>query len=84
MKRLEDDAGGQRAVADDGDRVAVGVADQLVADLQPQGGRRGAAGVAGHEQVEGALGRVGIAHQARPWSGSCAAASARPVISLWG
>ena len=41
-----------------------GRAGQVVADLQAQGRGRGAAGVAGHEQVEGALGRVGVAHQA--------------------
>ena len=36
VQRLEDDARGQRAVADDRDRVAVGVAQQVVADLQAQ------------------------------------------------
>ena len=36
----------------------------LVADLEPQCRRRRAAGVAGHEQVERALGRIGVTHQA--------------------
>ena len=39
VERLEDDARGEGAVADDGDRVPLGLADQLVADLQAQGRR---------------------------------------------
>ena len=41
VQGLEDDPRGERAVADDGDRVALGMADQVVARLQAQG-RRGA------------------------------------------
>ena len=69
VQRLEDDAGGQGAVADDRDAVAVVVAEQVVADLQAQGAGDAAAGVAGHEQVVGALVRVGVAHQAAAWCG---------------
>ena len=64
VERLEDDAGGQGAVADDGHGMAVGGAGDLVADLEAQGRRGGAAGVPGHEQVERAFGRIGVAHQA--------------------
>ena len=63
---LEDDARGQRAVADDGHGMSMRPAHDLVADLQPQSRGQGAAGVPGHEQVVGALGRVGVAHQAAP------------------
>ena len=59
---LEDDARGERAVADHGDRVPFGMPDQVVPRLQSQGGRGGAAGVAGHEEVKLALGGVGITH----------------------
>ena len=41
-----------------------GAPADLVADLEPQRRRGRAAGVPGHEQVERALGRVGVAHQA--------------------
>ena len=41
VERLEDDARGEGAVADDGDGVPVGIAGHLVADLEAQG-RRGA------------------------------------------
>ncbi len=64
VQSLEDDARGERAVADDRDRVPLRVADQIVPRLQPQGRRRSAAGVAGHEQVVKTLRRVGVAHQA--------------------
>ena len=64
VERLEDDARGQGAVADDGDGVPVGGPDELVADLEPQGRGGSTAGVAGHEQVERAFGRVGVTHQA--------------------
>ena len=64
VERLEDDARRQGAVADDRDAVAIVLAQQLVADLQAQGAGDAAAGVAGHEQVVGALVRVGVAHQA--------------------
>ena len=64
VQRLEDDPRGEGPVADDGDRVPVGPAHQLVARLQAQGRRGRAAGVAGHEQVVAALRRVGVAHQA--------------------
>ena len=63
MIKIRDNARRQGAVADDRNRVAVGSAEQVVADLQAEPGRGGAAGVAGHEQVERALFRVGIAHQ---------------------
>src|SRR5262249_33302199 len=63
VEGLEDDAGRQGAVADDGDAMAVLGAELFVADLEAESGRGGAAGVTGHEQVEGALGRVGIAHE---------------------
>ena len=43
-------------------RCSSGV-DQIVAALQPQGRGHAAAGVAGHEQVVVAFGRVGVAHQ---------------------
>ena len=66
IEGLEDDARRECAVADDGHRVAIGPAHDLVAQLEAQGRGRGAAGVAGHEQVEVALGRVGVAHQAAP------------------
>ncbi len=63
LNDFEDDAGGQGAVADDSHRVSIGLAGQLVADFKPEGGRWSAAGVPGHEQVEGAFGRVGVTHQ---------------------
>jgi len=55
---------GRGAVADDRHAVPVAVTQQLVADLEAQGARQAAAGVAGHEQVVGALVRVGVAHEA--------------------
>ena len=64
IERLEDDARGKRTVADHGHGVPVGDAGDLVADLETQGRRRRAASVAGHEQVERAFGRIGVAHQA--------------------
>ena len=64
VQALEDDPRGERPVADHGDGVPFLVAGQHVAGAEAQGGRGRAAGMAGHEQVEGALGGVGIPHQA--------------------
>ncbi len=83
VQGLEDDARGERAVADDRHRVPLGMADQVVARLQAQGRRRGTTGVAGHEQVVKAFGRVGVAHQA-PLVRIVCSSAARPVINLWG
>ena len=63
VQRFEDDAARQGAVADDGDRFAVGLAHQIVADLEAEHGRDRRAGVAGHEQVEVGLVRIRVAHQ---------------------
>ena len=38
VERLEDDAAGQGAVADHGHAVAIALAEQVVADFQPQRG----------------------------------------------
>ena len=63
IERLEDNARYKRPVADDGHRVAVFLAGQVVARFQAGHGRDAGAGMAGHEQVEGALVRVWVAHQ---------------------
>ena len=61
---LEDDAAGKGAVADHGHDASVFLRpQQIVAALHAQGGADAASGVAGHEQVVFAFGRVGIAHQ---------------------
>ena len=67
VHRFEHDAGGQGPVAQDGHGAAVsstGVAQQIVGRLEAEHGRNARAGVAGHEQVVGALVGIRVSHQA--------------------
>ncbi len=62
---LQDDARAEGPVADDGHDEAIVVRpEQVVAALHAHGRADAAPGMAGEEQVIGAFGRVGIAHQA--------------------
>ncbi len=64
VERLEDDAGRQGAVAHDGHAITIRVAHQLIARLEAERSGHRATGVAGHEEIERTLLRIGIAHEA--------------------
>src|SRR5437588_1286342 len=64
IERLKNNARGKRAVTDDGNAMVVGTANQFIADFEAQRRRHGAAGMAGHEQIENTFLGIGITHEA--------------------
>src|SRR5215471_10404142 len=64
VKGFIGDAGGKRAVTEHNYRVSIGLSLKVIPDFEANAASDAAAGVAGHEKVIRAFGRVGIAHQA--------------------
>ena len=64
VHRLEDDARGQRSVANDRDRFATALSEQVIPRLHPQYGRDARPRMARHEQVVLALVWIRETHQA--------------------